>query len=345
MDQTIIEIPPIQPLVVGLRTYACHCPQCNRRVSSTHPLKVSEATGAAGVHLGPNALAWAITLNKQYGLSMHKTSRMLGELTHVALTPGGLSQAVDRVALRFESDYQQAEEQLRSASAVYVDETSWWVGEPGWWLWVFANSRQTLYKVRKSRARKIVIETLGEHFAGTLVSDCLSIYDEVNASQQKCYAHHLKAIRKALDQEAESDFLIQCRSMLQAAMSLKAIQAQLPVTEVQKMHRALKATAERLLSHPREGPEESIRNRLAKQQDHLFTFLEHESVEATNNLAERQLRPAVIARKISCGNKTPNGARSWEILSSLAATCAQTDESFTELIARRMALASRPQSR
>ncbi|WP_160164440.1 transposase [Pedosphaera parvula] len=46
-----------------------------------------------------------------------------------------------------------------------------------------------------------------------------------------------------------------------------------------------------------------------------------EEVEATNNLAERQLWPAVIARKVSCGNKTPKGAHSWEILTSLAATC------------------------
>jgi transposase len=63
-----------------------------------------------------------------------------------------------------------------------------------------------------------------------------------------------------------------------------------------------------------------VRNRLNKQRDHLFTFLDHDGVDATNNLAERQLRPAVIARKISCGNKTQNGARTWQILTSLAAT-------------------------
>jgi hypothetical protein len=66
-----------------------------------------------------------------------------------------------------------------------------------------------------------------------------------------------------------------------------------------------------------------VRRRLEKQQDHLFTFLEVEEVETTNNLAERQLRPAVIARKVSCGNKTPQGAHTWEILTSLAATCVQ----------------------
>ena len=75
----------------------------------------------------------------------------------------------------------------------------------------------------------------------------------------------------------------------------------------------LEANADRLLGLPRTEAhagadaapaEEKLRRRLRKQCDHLFTFLDHEAVDATNNLAERQLRPAVISRKLSCGNKT-----------------------------------------
>ena len=81
-----------------------------------------------------------------------------------------------------------------------------------------------------------------------------------------------------------------------------------------------------------------MRNRLFKQRSHLFTFLDFESVEATNNLAERQLRPAVIARKLSCGNKTEKGAQSWQIITSLAATCRQTGKDFAEFVSERMTL-------
>ena len=95
------------------------------------------------------------------------------------------------------------------------------------------------------------------------------------------------------------------------------------------MRRALEQNTARLLKPPRaDALEESVANRLRKQQDHLFTFREHEAVEATNNLAERQLRPAVIARKLSCGNKTARGAHTWEILASLAATARQTRLQF-----------------
>jgi len=94
----------------------------------------------------------------------------------------------------------------------------------------------------------------------------------------------------------------------------------------------------KLLARP-QPQEQRVRRRLDKQRDHLFTFLRHEAVPATHNQAERQLRPAVIARKISCGNKTKTGARAWQVLSSLAATCAQRAESFITYLTERLSLA------
>ncbi len=84
-----------------------------------------------------------------------------------------------------------------------------------------------------------------------------------------------------------------------------------------------------------------MRMRLYKQRDHRFTFLDHDEVDATNNPAERQLRPAVTARKISCGNKTYNGARTRKILTSLAAICAQRAQSFIATLARAAPLLGR----
>lgn len=68
-----------------------------------------------------------------------------------------------------------------------------------------------------------------------------------------------------------------------------------------------------------------------KQRDHLFVFLDEPGVDPTNNLAERQLRPAVIRRKLSSGNKTRSGARTFEVLASVAATYRQRGEDFLQL--------------
>ena len=247
------------------------------------------------------------------------------------LSAGGLSRALDRLATKVQSHYQAIAKALREAPVVHSDETSWWVGGPGWWLWVFANAHNTLYLVDQSRGRCVLTELLGTDFGGVLVSDCLAIYDDATPLQHKCYAHHHKAIRqaKALHPHQGEGFLTELSALLRAAVALQGQKAESDPESFHALRQALERKAAQLLDAPRSEPsEEAVRNRLQKQRDHLFTFLDHDGVDATNNLAERQLRPAVIARKISCGNKNPKGARTWQILASLAATCAQRATSF-----------------
>ena len=64
------------------------------------------------------------------------------------------------------------------------------------------------------------------------------------------------------------------------------------------------------------------------------------AAEPTNNRAERSLRPAVIARKISCGNKTDRGRQTWQILASLAATCVQRGKDLVDSLTADMTLAA-----
>ena len=144
----------------------------------------------------------------------------------------------------------------------------------------------------------------------------------------------LKKIGEALAGPAiGSEYLTDLRGLMQGAMALKEAIPGLPPERGAAMRTALEINAERLLGPSRAGVEERIRLRIAKQRDHLFTFLDHSDVHATNNLAERQLRPAVISRKLSCGNKTEAGARTWETLTSLGVSPRQTGTSFIELVA------------
>jgi hypothetical protein len=97
--------------------------------------------------------------------------------------------------------------------------------------------------------------------------------------------------------------------------------------------------ADALLLPTRIDPEEErVARRLRKRRQWLFTFLDHPDVEATNNRAERALRPAVIARKLSCGNRTTRGTHTWEILASLAATRAQRGQNLTDFLRPRLQL-------
>ena len=125
---------------------------------------------------------------------------------------------------------------------------------------------------------------------------------------------------------------------------LKRLAPELKPAQQQRSRDLRETRFAQLLAHPRPPDtaqgrrEEKIRQRLAKQQDHWLTFLDYSEVDATNNLAERQLRPAVISRQLPCGHKTVKGATTWSVLASLVATCQQRGDSFIEQVAHAMRL-------
>jgi transposase len=345
LTQYIEEIPPVRPHVTRLVTWSAECPTCGE-VRSTHPLQTSIGQGAAKVQLGPRALALGATLNKKLGLTTRKTCSVLKQLCGLSITPGGLSQSLARVAGKVQAEYGQLIEQVRESDAVFADETSWWVGGPGWWLWVFTTPRGvTFYRVDESRGSQVVKAVLGDDFPGILVSDCLSSYDPPAYRKHKCIAHHLQAIKKARERPDTQDptYLDQWKELFQQVITLYHERDQNSAAYFAEGKSRLTVWADRLLDRVcTQSGDVAVQNRLLKQQAHLLGCLEDTAAEPTNNRAERALRPAVIARKLSCGNKTEAGRESWQILASLAATCDGLSLDFVKYLAARLPLAVQP---
>ena len=84
----------------------------------------------------------------------------------------------------------------------------------------------------------------------------------------------------------------------------------------------------------RKHPCQALAKRLLRHQDELFLFVLYEQVSADNNLAERSLRPLVIARKISGGTRSPAGTDTRMALASLFGTwTARGLNPYTECLA------------
>ena len=344
IEQIIEEIPPVRPRVVKVITYRGRCVCCGR-VGTYHPLQTSYGQGAAKVQLGPRALALAACLNKVHGLTMRKTCKVLHDLCGLGITAGGLSQALSRIAGRVKWVYEDLVDTIRGSPAVFADETSWWVGGPGYWLWVFTTAEQTLYRVEDSRGSKVVRDVLGDDFGGMLVSDCLSSYDPGAYAKHKCIAHHLRAISKAMELADTTDhtYLLAWRSFFHGVIALHHLRAVISQKDFVGKTRAMERWREALLSKPvGQSGDVLVRNRLLKQRSHLLGCLYEPAAEPTNNRAERALRPAVIARKISCGNKTERGRDCWQILSSIGATCQQQMVDFVEYLSSHLPLTATP---
>ena len=342
IEQIIEEIPPLRPHVVKVITYQAYCPRCGL-VQTVHPLQTSNAQGAAKVQLGPRALALGASLNKGHGLTMRTTCRVLQDLCGLRITAGGLSQALVRVAHRVQGLYQKLIEGIRASPAVFADETSWWVGGPKWWLWVFTTPSRTVYHVDQARGSAVVQEMLGADFGGTLVSDCLSSYDPPPYTKHKCIAHHLRAITKAMQLPGMKDpsYLQSWRNFFLGVIALHHLRPNLETENFLSKRQAMEGWRDQLLDRPcGQTGDVRIRHRLLKQRDHLLGCLDEPAAEPTNNRAERALRPAVIARKLSCGNETLRGRDCWQVLASLGATCRQQAVPFIPYLAAHLPLTS-----
>jgi transposase len=331
--QYIEEIPPVRPQVTRLTTWRATCARCGQVHTTSHPLQTSRAQGAAGVQLGPRAVALATLLNKHLGLTCGKTCQLLRKGFGLSLSRGGLSQLLTRVAAKAEARYEALIDQLRGSPAVFADETSWWVGGPGWWLWVFTTPQATVYRVADCRGSRIVRQTLGDDFAGMLVSDCLASYDPPPYRKHKCLAHHLRALKEqeeALQRRGiHSSYLtlwkLHLGDVIHTWRERPTLSAEAYAAKVAQLRQGV----DNLLEQQPAQPEEvRFRERLRRRREHLLGCLEEPAAEPTNNRAERALRPAVIARKLSCGNKTERGRHAFEILASLAATADQQARDF-----------------
>ena len=328
------DLPLPQPVTTRFVTYSGYCACCDKRVQSRHHEQVSTATGAAGVSVGPHARALAADLHHGLGVPFAKVARLFESAFGLKVTPGALCQSGSRLADVLEPIYNELQVALRSCQAVHADETGWRVGALSSWLWTFTNEKITVYTVEKSRGHEAVLRVLGKEFKGTLICDCFSAYDAEALAvwlQQKCFSHLLKdfcALAKEKTGIAQR-FSLEVAAVLREAIALKKEKKETPslpepeyLLQVATLQRRLDA-----LIHERRRFKDAdnlrLANRLRKQRSRLFTFLTHDGVDATNNRAERALRPAVIVRKTGGCNKSEQGARVHSIVASIIVTARQ----------------------
>lgn len=326
------DLPPIRPVHTRFVTESGWCARCKKRVRSRHPEQVSTAAGAAGVVLGARAKGFAADLHHRLGASYAKVAELYRTF-EISVTPGGLAQSGERLAEKAAPVYEELVQALRRSCAAHADETGWRIGALSAWLWTFTNAELTVYAIDESRGHEVIVKVLGREFRGVLHADCFLAYDHRDFAewvQQKCFAHFLKTLA-ALEREKTRGavrFPRALAAVLRAALALREEREKLSPRAFRRRRKQIERRLDALIAASRRFTDPDNRRfaqRLRKQRRHLFTFLdpEREGVEATNNRAERALRPAVIIRKTGGCNKTPRGARTHAVLASLLVTARQ----------------------
>lgn len=330
-EQYQIDIPEIKPIITLYLMLSGKCPECGKRHWMSHPDQISRAVGASGVVIGPRAKALASDLKHRFGASYGKVSEVLNDAFHLNVTRGAWQQADRRLALQAQPIYQALIEALQACTVVHGDETGWRIGTLSAWLWVFTNQKITVYTIETSRGHEVAVNILGKEFKGVLVSDCFLAYDHHELEswlKQKCLSHLLKDLKKLTETKVRGAvrFARDVKELLQSALALKTQKGQLSDRQYARQAKSLEARLDELVDAKRQltDPDNArFAGRLHKHRKHILRFLYVNELDATNNLAERQLRPAVITRKTNGCNRTKEGAQTHAVLGSVLATCRQ----------------------
>jgi hypothetical protein len=339
-EQFVVEIPPVKPSVTQFVNHSGTCTRCGRRSRSRHADQTSGATGAAGVQIGPRALALAVDIKHRVGVVYRKVTGLFDMFFGLHVSPGALVRAEKRIAQSCEPTYQRLIEEVRHSPVVHADETGWHIAtaDKKAWLWVFATpGGETLYAIRTSRGKDVVDDVLGDEYVGTLVVDGWGAYKSLECRKAQCIAHLFRRCAELLEvqKRGSARFPHAVKEILTWAMDLKRVQLEgLWSTRLYRRQvRQLEADFDKLLHGQLTDPDNRrFAKHLRAHQDEVFVFLRDPAVAPTNNLAEREIRPAVLVRKISAGNRTPVGAHVHEVLASLSRTAERKGLLLPELL-------------
>jgi transposase len=308
-QRTVIDMDPVEVQEILYRLERKLCLGCGRTLQAQPPGVLAKSA------LGNQLLIELLDGHYLQGIP-------LGRLcANFQVNLGTVIDSLHRVAGLLQPAIKGLVTEYRAAAVRHADETRWRTDGMSGYCWLFATTRVSLYLFRRTRSASIVREVLGDQsLAGVLVVDRYAAYNRAPCRLQYCYAHLLREVEDLAKENAEDGevqrfssalipLLAQAQHLRTQSLSdrqyyKQARQIKEKIIETSQQP-ALHLGIRRLQDIFRDNPER------------LYQWVEDRRVPAENNFAERELRPTVIARKVSFGSQSDAGAKSREILMSV----------------------------
>jgi len=317
--QEDIILPKVETVLYRRHHY--YCKRCRKVVSSKGKDELANS------YIGPKAKAFAVFL--RYGIKISERDvRVLFErafnLKIVASSIAGFRYQLKRAGSPL---YYRLMESLKRGSFIHADETGWKIDGKTRWLWKFSNKKISISHIDQSRGQKVVENILGNSYNGTLISDFLSAYNKITAkNKQRCLIHIIRDLKKVneywRDDQEVLRYIIRLKKIFEDAICLGASYKN---KRWDKAYCKQRASLEQSLEdfafpNPNKRILKRFAKRLERHKNELLTFLYEKGVDCHNNHAEQQIRPDVIFRKITFGNRSENGAEYHNVIMSILQT-------------------------
>jgi transposase len=291
-----IDLPPITPFVERHRRMAVICPSCGLRVVADMP------AAAKGTPFGPRLHAVATYLKTFQALSYERLEAAFADLFGLQISQGGLMNMLRRAQGRFEDGRAVAVAKLRQAKVVGSDETGVRIEGGNAYHWVFRCAEAVVHQAAPTRGAVVVRDMMDGHRPEVWCSDRYVAQQGHADAHQTCLAHLARDVAYAI--EGGEDLLpMRLKMWLHKAFGLARDIETLAASTVAAKRRALERSLKDILDTPTSCDlARVVQNKFRRAKDQLLTFaLWPGQVEPTNNACERDLRPAVVQRKVTNG--------------------------------------------
>ena len=310
--RTVTDAQPVRVETILYRLARRRCPHCGKIVQAQAPGVLPKC------QYGNGLLAHVAVQHYLYGTTLGQLEKQ----THVGI--GGLIDAMHQLARWLKDVPQRLIAEYRRAPVKHADETGWRIDGANGYAWLFCTSDLSILRFRSSRSAAVGKEVFGEQpLGGVLVVDRYGGYNRVPCRIQYCYAHLLRDLedleKDFPDNQEIGHFVAALAPLLAAAMSLRGLKLSAP--QFQEQAQSLRQQIQTVINQPAGHPAIQTYQDIFRSKAHrLYHWAEDARIPADNNLAEREFRPLVIARKISFGSQSPRGARTREVLMTVLHT-------------------------
>ena len=276
-----------------------------------------------------------------YLISVRKMTRrdvqaLLHDLFGVDISVGTVQKAWEETADAVAAPYTELAAALAAEPVLNCDETGSRTNGDKRWVWVLCAPWFVFYHIAGSRGVAVLVELLGEAFAGILCSDrCPTYLSYHRGLAHFCWAHLQRTLKGIGEFAATGDAVHFARDMLSNVDRLFILwyrfrgdaepgERSLSRAELIQQSLPLQKAICRLAAKYLDSDDREVRNfasAIYEHWDKLFTFIEQEGVEPTNNVSERILRLFVLIRKITYGNRSAKGEIALARLLTATQTC------------------------
>jgi len=326
----VIELPAPPPVEVTEHVvYHGWCSEC--RAWREAPLDVSSQVVGQG-RLGVKIASLIAYLRTVMRLPVRQIQAYLASLHGLTISSGEIVGLAQRVTAQLEAQLADLKQQIRASPAVQMDETGWRENGSNGYVWCACTAQMRYYEYHHSRGNEVVKAVLGASFEGVLGSDFYASYNIYQGLHQRCWLHLLRD-RHDLKEQYPNDAEVEqwakdVKALYERAIAYAGPDPSLPVAKQEAARRKQQHAFEQELwqlctpyAHT-SSPLHTLCERVERFLPELFVFVARPEVPAHNNLAERSVRPLVIARKISGGSRSPKGSDTRMDLFSLFGTWA-----------------------